>query len=306
MGIIKAKKTLLQIERTLRADQGAKFRSLLRDNINACDDAFNGKQEGPYRSHLGASMIGRDCPRQLWYSFRWMHISTHVGKTILLFNRGHMEEGRFVTLLQMIGMTVWQVDKNGKQFRISHFGGHYGSAIDGVARGCPDMPDENILVEFKTSNTKNFAKMIKEGCREAKPEHFIQQQQYMGYYKLRWSLYMVVNKDSDELHAELIEFEPHIYEQFKDRAERIIFTDTPPRGIANSPGAWGCKFCDFKEVCHNGEAPPVNCRTCLHSAPHQDGTWFCSKYRVSLTKDMQAHKDEPCKGYNLIPGLQQC
>lgn len=300
MGVLLAKKTMHAIEVALRSDQGAKFRSLLRDNINACDDAFDGRESGPYRSHLGASMIGRDCPRQLWYSFRWTRAPKHIGKTILLFNRGHMEEGRFVTLLQMIGMEVWQVDKKGKQYRISDHGGHYGSAIDGVVRGCPDVPNEPIMAEFKTSNTKNFKVMEKSGVREAKPEHFVQMQQYMGKFKMRFCLYMMVCKETDELYCEIVPFEEHVYLQYLDRAGKIIFTDAIPKGIANTPGAWGCKFCDFKDVCHNGEDALRNCRTCVFSKPMPDGTWFCKNYELSLTKEMQGWEKADCAGYEPI------
>lgn len=298
MGVVLASKTLLAIERALRSDQGAKFRSLLRDNINACDDAFNGEQDDGYRSHLGASLIGRDCPRQLWYSFRWVHISKHVGKTLLLFNRGHMEEGRFVSLLQMIGMTVWQVNqKNGKQFRISYFGGHYGSAIDGVASNCPDAPDEPILTEFKTSNTKNFVKMKKEGVREAKPEHFIQVQAYMRYYKLNKALYLMVCKETDELYGEIISASHEVADQYKDRAENIIFRDTPPKQISNTPGSFACKFCDFKEICHNDGPVLKNCRTCRYSEAKPDGTWSCRNFDIELTKEMQKWAVRPCEAY---------
>lgn len=302
MGVILANKTLLEIERALRSDQGAKFRRLLRENINACDDAFDGEEKPPFRSHLGASMIGQDCPRQLWYSFRWYKVSKHVGKTLLLFNRGHMEEGRFVTLLQMIGMQVWQVDKHGHQFRISGHGGHYGSAIDGVVKGCPDIPNEAIMAEFKTSNTKGFTAMQKLGVRESKPMHYVQMQQYMGKYRLNWCLYMMVCKETDELYAELVAFDPETYERYHDRAGQIIFRDTPPIGISNSPGAWGCKFCEFKDICHNDEEPLKNCRTCRYSEPLQDGTWYCRNYQISLTKEMQYWAKAECQGYELIQG----
>lgn len=305
MSVMIAKKTLAAIEKALRADQGARFRGLLRDNLNACDDAFRGEEESPFRSHLGGSLIGRDCPRQLWYGFRWTSKSKHIGRTILLFNRGHLEEGRFVSLLQMIGMQVWQVDAKGKQFRLSMFGGHYGSAIDGVGKGCPDLPGEPINLEFKTSNTKNFKIIEKNGCREAKFEHFIQQQQYMGYYKLRYSLYVVVCKETDELYAEIIPFEEHVYEQYKDRAERIIFSSGPPKGISDSPGAWGCKFCDQKEVCHNGQPPERNCRTCRFSVPERDGRWTCANFAIVLTKEMQEWRKAECPAYEVIPGFGQ-
>lgn len=298
---IPAKKTLAAIEHALRSDQGQKFRSLLRANINACDDAFDDKPQSPYRSHLGASMIGRDCPRALWYSFRWVKFSQHAGKTILLFNRGHMEEGRFVTLLQMIGCQVWQVDKNGHQYRINGHNKHYGSAIDGVVKGCPDMPDEAIIAEFKTSNTKNFKKVKENGVRQEKFEHFVQMQQYMGYYKLRAALYIMICKETDELHAEIVHYDEATHLQYFERAGNIIASDSPPAQIANTPGAWACKFCDYKDICHNGaEVKEENCRTCRYSEAWQDGLWRCRLHELPLTKEMQA---KGCGSWEVIPGM---
>lgn len=301
MGVMLASKTMLEIERALRADQGAKFRSLLLGNIQKCDDAFRPDEDSGHRSHLGASMIGADCPRQLWYGFRWTRIEKHVGRTILLFNRGHLEEARFVSLLQMIGMQVWQVDGKGKQFRVSHYGGHYGSAIDGVVKGCPDIPDEPIAAEFKTSNTKNFKIMEKQGVREAKTQHYIQMQQYMQYYKLRYCLYIMVCKETDELYGEIVPYEEMTALQYLDRAKNIIFRESPPRRIADSAGAWACKFCDKKDICHNDEPALKNCRTCRYSEPKLDGTWYCRQLELTLTKPMQAWEKTECELYEQIP-----
>lgn len=305
MGVILASKTMLAIEQALRADQGAKYRSLLLENIKSCDDAFRSDEDSGYRSHLGASMIGRDCPRQLWYSFRWVKITRHVGRTILLFNRGHLEEARFVSLLQMINMQVWQVDSKGKQFRVSHFGGHYGSAIDGVGKGCPDIPNEPIMLEFKTSNTKNFKIMEKQGVREAKSEHFIQMQQYMAFYNMRYCLYIMVCKETDELYGEIVPYDDVAAAQYKDRAERIIFTDAPPKGIGNSPALYACKFCDFKDICHNDAPVLKNCRSCKFSRPQRDGSWSCINFDIVLTKEMQAWEKAECPAYEVIPHMGQ-
>lgn len=305
MGVMLASKTMLAIEQALRSDQGAKFRSLLLANIQQCDDAFRCDEDSGYRSHLGASGIGNDCPRQLWYGFRWTKIERHVGKTILLFNRGHLEEARFVSLLQMINMKVWQVDGKGKQYKVSHFGGHYGSAIDGIAKGCPDMPDEPLVTEFKTSNTKNFKAMEKSGVREAKPVHFVQMQEYMGFYKLKHALYIMVCKETDELYGEIVAYEDHTREQYKERAQRIIFSDAPPRAISNTPGSFSCKFCAFKGICHNDEPVLKNCRTCRYSQPQPDGTWRCIELDLTLTKEMQEWKKAECGAYVVIPEMGQ-
>ena len=66
--------------------------------------------DGGHRKHLGASLIGRDCSRFLWYVFRWVKHEKHDGRKQRLFNRGHREEARFIEWLEGIGCTVYAYD----------------------------------------------------------------------------------------------------------------------------------------------------------------------------------------------------
>lgn len=273
--MILATKTLAAINGTLMLDQGAKFRGLLKDLMPLAGDAYDTKNE-EFRTHLGASLIGRECDRELWYSFHWATSKKFDGRMIRLFNRGHLEEPRMIALLQMIGCKTWQLDQNGKQFRISGYRGHFGGSLDAVVRGVPDLPNESCLTEFKTHNEKSFIRLTMEGVIKAKWEHFVQQQIYMGKHSLNWSLYMATNKNTDELHAELVQFDPIIYAKYNKRAETIIDAVIPPKRINESPAWYKCKFCDHKDVCHDKTVLPArNCRTCIHSRIGDAGEWFC-------------------------------
>ena len=153
---ILATETLELIEEALVEDGGAKFRELQRHTLPQVEDAYRSKKL-PMRSHLGASLIGRECARDLWYTFRWatnrlQRIEYHTGdhheehcaqcrtikaRFIRLLNRGNLEEARFVALLQMIGVEVWQHDDSGNQFKISLHGGHgRHSSANRVASWC--------------------------------------------------------------------------------------------------------------------------------------------------------------------------
>ena len=63
--------------------------------------------DGGHRSHLGASLIGRECKRYLWYVFRWCLHEKTTGRQQRLFNRGHREEARFIEWLEGIGFKIW-------------------------------------------------------------------------------------------------------------------------------------------------------------------------------------------------------
>lgn len=74
--------------------------------LTAIDRQLKNNQEDPRRRHLGASIIGRRCIRQIWYSWRWFHPVRHEGRLLRLFERGHLEEFRFMNWLQLAGFQV--------------------------------------------------------------------------------------------------------------------------------------------------------------------------------------------------------
>lgn len=69
------------------------------------------KYDGGFRTHLGASLIGHECSRYLWYTFRWVKHVKHSGQQQRLFNRGHREEARFIEWLEGIGFKVFFEDR---------------------------------------------------------------------------------------------------------------------------------------------------------------------------------------------------
>lgn len=269
-----ATKTMLAIEDALQKDQGSSFREHLGNLMPLANDAYSTKED-PWRDHLGASVIGRECARELWYSFRWTTLKKFDGRMLRLFNRGHLEEPRFIAMLLMIGCQVWPTDADGTQIRISGHKGHFGGSLDGVAQGIPDLPDIPVLTEFKTHSEKSFLKLKDDGVMSAKWEHFVQMQMYMGKMTLTWALYAAVNKNTDELHLELVQFDRAQYERYLDRSVKLIEAKEPPPKINESPGWFKCKFCDHADVCHGAGIPARNCRTCVYSQPVDNGKWLC-------------------------------
>ena len=298
--MIIATQTLALIEEKMVADQGASFRVELGKAVLDCPDAYRG-QEDPFRKHLGASLIGRECARELWYSFHWCLAKKHAGRILRLFNRGHLEEARFIAILRSIGFEVWQTDGEGKQFRINDHNGHFGGSMDGVGRGCPDLPPAVPFVqEFKTHGDKSFQKLKAEGVLAAKWEHYVQMQIYMGKNGIEWGLYFAVNKNDDELHAEILPFDLSTYQRYLDRAGLIIMATEPPPKINESPGWFKCRFCDYRGICHLGEEVAINCRTCATSRPGLNGKWVCQVCECELEVE---HQFKGCSGYTKHPTL---
>jgi len=257
-----------------------------------------GKSE-KQRGYLGASSIGRACSRELWYSFRKCSTPDFSGRLYRLFNRGHREENTFVEELRGIGCEVHEFDSDGNQFEVIACDGHFKGHTDGAALGVPEAPKTWHLLEMKTSSKALFAKVKKEGCEVAKPEHFAQMQVYMHLTGLKRALYMVVSKDNDELYTERLKYDSVKSKAIIDKAQSIINATAPPERIANRVDAYACQFCDAKALCHGNDiavrVPALSCRQCVHASPVADGVWNCAKHDNDAT--------EVCDHHLFLPGL---
>lgn len=316
--MILATRTLEAIHNAIAADGGASFRVWQGRILPHIADAYRGDAEDDQRTHLGASGIGKECARQIWYGFRW------VGKNIptekesqdrtrmqRLWNRGHLEEGRFIAMLRAAGTRVVQQDASGKQFRFTDYHGHYAGSIDGVLFDCPDSPDgSNGLFEAKTYNDKRFKDLSNNGVEQSDWTYFVQMQQYMMKRKLTWALFLAVNKNDETLYGEIIPFSAEVAYKFRDRAINIVLAEEAPPKLRNaSAGFFKCKFCDFTQTCHLGKPADENCRTCTYSKPlpqmgeDDKGLWGCTRdIGPPVALDKAAQK-AGCEHYRMIKGL---
>lgn len=250
-----------------------------------CATAYN---DG-HRSHLGASIIGKECDMQLWATFRWLAPSNFSGRMLRLFNRGHREEERFSEWLRGIGFTLWTHDDEGKQFRVSGVDGHFGGSVDGVAEG-PDWFKEvyqgAVLVEYKTKGTgASFNKLCAQGVKLVHPEHYSQNSIYGKKLDLRYVLYLSINKNDDTIHVEIEELDFAESDRKEARARDIIYAKAPPKRISASPTFWLCKGCFAADCCHHGAKPEVNCRSCKNAVPVENAQWRCNRWDSVIPKD---------------------
>lgn len=272
-----ATKTTEAIDRAIEEDGGALFRQLQKEAFGELTDAFSPKEETGFRKHLGASTLGRPCAREIWYSWHWAKKPNHPGRLLRLFNRGHLEEARFVAMLRLIGCRVWTHSATGEQLRVSGHDGHYGGSLDGVVSGLPEEPETPHLVEFKTHGSKSFSSLKSGGVREAKWEHYVQMQLYMHAYSLGKALYLAVDKDTDALHGEIVLYDRQTAERYLHRAKAIIDSPEPPQQLNPNASWYQCRYCTFHPICHSYALPEVNCRTCAHSTPVKEGRWECAR-----------------------------
>lgn len=312
------------------------------------DQYWEDNQEDGRRGHLGGSLIGRECMRELWYSFRWASVNKFKGRILRLFDRGHKEEFRFVEYLTQIGVEVreysqslwwspsaneyslmdWDANVDGgigdyenvttsehhvkrakkygvklTQWRIKDIDGHLGGSTDGMGINVPGVDlhsfplDEPVLLEMKTHGEKSFLKLVKEGLKEAKPEHYSQMQIYMHKMGLRIGLYMAVNKTTDELKCFFVIAEPMVGAGLISKGGEIISSPQPLKRMSNNPSWFKCRFCDHRKTCHLGEPMAINCRTCAMSKPIEDGEWHCAKWQCVIPLEGQK---QGCDAYHAI------
>lgn len=278
------------------------------------DDYCIRTYDGGHRWHLGASLIGDECARKLWYIYRWCFLETadtpadHARKQ-RLFNRGHREEARFTEWIRGIGCelhthdTSKPVGADGEypQFRVSAVDGHFGGSLDGIVK----LParyriDDYMLAEFKTNGTgAGFNKLLEKGMPLSKPQHFAQTSTYGSdpAYAFKYVAYFNINKNDDDMHIEIVKLDWNLGDRMRDKAERIIKSQTPPERIAPNPTFMACRFCGASDICHKGAIPMRNCRSCVNAIPVEQGEWGCLVHNAVIPRNVVP---EGCPSYRPI------
>ena len=294
-------------KQSVNLDAPGVAKALAKRILEEIDEYCVRTYDGGHRSHLGASLIGRECKRYLWYVFRWCLHEKTTGRQQRLFNRGHREEARFIEWLEGIGFKVWFENRdeapNEKgeypQYRISDVMGHFGGSLDGIAI-LPERYgiEEPVLLEFKTNGTgAGFNKLADDGMPIAKPEHFAQTSTYGKKYNFRYCVYLNINKNDDSLHIEVVKLNHNLGEQMIMKAEQIIMSQTAPARLSDNPTFHKCGYCHMKEVCHKGAVVEVNCRSCAFARPVENAEWFCEVHNGNIPKDFIA---KACPSYKAI------
>lgn len=237
---------------------------------------------GKKRGYLGLSGLGEECTRKVWYDWRHAFAKTFPARILRLFRRGDIEEYRFNFLLRGIGCTVHETDAEGKQFKVTDFGGHLSGHMDGVIEipkkfWKPGATPSPLLVEYKTYNSKRFKELTTRGVAKSDPKYYVQMQGYMGYEKLEGALFCAVCKDDDHLHFEYVPFSNKAFQSLIAKADEVIAATSPPPKIASSASDFRCKFCEAAGICHKGEPAVKSCRSCAWAFPAEGAKWGCNK-----------------------------
>ena len=252
--------------------------------------AKSAPNEQEFRKHIGASVIGRECDRQLWYSFRWVQLPAVTSRIGRLFKRGHREEDVMLDTLEAAGFTLWRHAQNNpnEQIRAKGMPPHTGGSLDAVMAlpyELAQLYGNHVPVECKTHAAKYFNQLVKHGVVAKHYTHWAQGNIYATSFGMTHFLYMAECKDDDRLYFEFCKAEPAIAAIHKEKARRISMSNVA-HAVDKAP-SFRCRMCEYQEICKEGKpASAINCRSCGYSTAEADGTFKCHVKQLTIDDDL--------------------
>lgn len=267
-------------------------------------------KEAP-RNYLGMSEIGHECWRYLFYSFRGcakrnIDLSIEkdpdvIAKEALGIRRtggGHIQEDIMAERLRLLPyITLYTKDPNnekeqiGFQLLLNHFSGH----LDGMIKGIIEAPATWHVWENKACGDKKFTELenaiMKYGEKEALYNwnivYYAQAQTYMLCSQTERHYLTVVDSGGIKWTSVRTEFNRKYAESLIEKAKTIIFDNwnIPPKMNQNRE-FFQCKWCHFQGICHDGNLPDVNCRSCRYREPVQNGENKCLLHKKIIEKEL--------------------
>lgn len=206
-------------------------------------DAYQSKDTQDKRDYIGASTIGSNCYRRIWYEYKG-YLATQVPvKTRRTWDIGKKLESLILDWLELAGLTL---DRNWPELqstRVPFLRGHVDAVW--IKKGKPFA-----IIEIKTAKNGSFRVLESKGVREWDPGYYAQIQTYMGMSGIYSAYVLALNKDSSELYDEVVTFDPDFYAKLEDKALLIGRSPVEPPKIHASPLWFECKMCKFNKVCH--------------------------------------------------------
>jgi hypothetical protein len=224
-------------------------------------------QSRPPRDYLGGSRVGHACERALQFEFAGAPKDDGAdfsGQTLRIFAIGHALEDLAIYWLRAAGIDLYTRkgnDPDGEQFGFAVAGGRIRGHVDGIIAAAPEAMKLGVpaLWECKTMNAKNWRACVKDGMVVSKPVYAAQIALYQAYMDASVpglasnpALFTAINKDTAELHHELVPFNAELAQRMSDRAVRILrATDAGellPR-VARERDHFECRMCPYANRC---------------------------------------------------------
>lgn len=226
--------------------------------IDAAIDA-RGAGETP-RDYLGGSEIGEECARKLQYSYLKAPGGGFEPRVRRIFARGHTGESLMAGWIRQAGFELVTEGRNGRQIGFADCDDRCKGHADGVILSGPAGFKYPALWECKVLGAKGWKALNSYGLRKQYPKYAAQVATYQAYLKLAEhpAIFTALNADTMEILCLLVPFDLALAQECMDRAALVLTAvdhkELLPRAYA-APDAFGCKFCNYRGVCWDGNQP---------------------------------------------------
>lgn len=278
--------------------------------LEAADRRLEALQERRHSNRLGASQIGHECERALWYAFRWMTEIFFDAATLKRFRDGHDGEAEIIRRLQSVEGI--EMPEEGKQHETTECDGHFVSRIDGVILGLLQAPKTYHTFEAKVTSEENLKKLEKAkeevGEKDAlkKWNSVYWAQAIIGTYLEGLTRHYLVAGSPGVRREVSVRTNNDTVEALKllAKARRVIYATQPAERIGDAT-FFRCRMCDHAGLCHGNTFGLVHCRSCAYSTPIENAQWWCEKFNRILTiADQKAGCSEHLYLPAAVPGEQ--
>jgi hypothetical protein len=214
----------------------------------------------PKRKYLGASVVGQECERNVWYTYNGYPSAPIPAKGLYAIEDGHRTEDLIAERLRLVpGIKLWTVQDNGEQFGFSKFEDKMKGHIDGVIEGLLQSPKTPHIWEHKAVNERKFNELTKlkekfgekNALREWDYVYYVQGQIYMGEFDLTRHYLTVSTPGGRDIISCRTEFDRTAYASIMAKAQRIIAAKEPPARISERKEHFKCKGGNGYFKCRN-------------------------------------------------------
>lgn len=227
-----------------------------RTTVQLIKETIEKNQQRQKRSYIGASSIGDECSRKIWYAYNGYEQELMEWKVLCAIEDGHRTEALMAKRLRDAGIELYTEREDGKQFGFNYnefFRGHY----DGVGRGFLEAPNTWHVWECKAKNEKYYNELLKlidiHGEKEALKNwnyiYYCQAVLYMHFEKLTRHYMTVAKAGGRDFIGIRTEENPKLAKALISKAERVHKAKDPPERAFSGKDFYKCKWCDFRNEC---------------------------------------------------------
>lgn len=218
------------------------------------------------RAYIGASSIGHQCERAIALRLRGFPTDPIRPALKRIFDAGHFYERLVVNHIEDVlqYFDCFELKETGTGISEQKEYRYYGNVCRAHSDGVIAVTDtgEEALVEIKSANDSSFSSFVRLGLRYAMPSYYDQMQLMMGLGEMKRGLCIVINKNTSQIHAEVIEYDEVTFGYLTARIEYIANANDDKH--AKSPNNPTCSMCSYREGCWLPKPIPKEDRTCRH------------------------------------------